>query len=224
MSSTIELKGVCLYKEDGEVVFDGLDFELSAGEKVLVTGPVASGKGVLVRLLAGTVKPDSGSVIIFGTEAAGLDDEEMNPLRRRMGFVTKGNILISNLKVIENVALPLLYHSELSYDESMERAMELLIESGFTGDPWQLSGPLPPYHKKEVAVARALSMSPDLVVCESISEGLREAEIKCLLELLLKYHADSDERMLLFTAKDDYGAGIMRPDRILRLDGHRLVQ
>ena len=171
-TALIELRGITCVSGDGGVVFEDAHLSLYAGERALIAGPPASGKGLLLKLISGLERPLRGEVFLFGKDIHGLKERELNGLRKRMGFVLNDNILISNLKVIENAALPLIYHSGLTYRESMERALELLELAGYRGDPWALPGPLPLYSRKEVCVARALSMEPDIVICESFTEGL----------------------------------------------------
>lgn len=224
MPPVIELRDVTCRGNDGRVIFENVNLSLSGGEKVLITAPIASGKSTLLRLIAGLVKPDSGEVRVFGKDIASLDFEELNRLRVRIGFVFQDNALISNLKVIENVSLPLLYHTQLAYEEAMEKARDLLDLSGYRGDPWVLPGPLPMYAKKEVAMARALSMDPDVIVCENLWEGLTEMEREHLAKLLLWYLRTGSERLLVFTANNETDARLISPGRVIRIEGNKIVE
>jgi phospholipid/cholesterol/gamma-HCH transport system ATP-binding protein len=223
MPPYIELKGVTFVAGDGRIVFDHADLRLSAGEKVLITGPVASGKSLLVRLVTAQIEPDAGAVELFGAELRGLKPRERNELKKRIGFITQDSVLISNLKVVENVALPLLYHSGLSHEGAMEKAFSLLERSGFSGDPWALPGPLPLYLKREIVAARALALEPDAVVCENPWDGLTEAEKAALSAFLLEYHSTGN-KLLLLTAHNDGDARLIKPDRIIRIEGNRFSQ
>lgn len=219
----IELRGITCVSEEGDVMFEDARLSLHSGEKALITGPPASGKGLLIKLMAGLVSPVRGAVLLFGKDIAGLKDDELNGLRKRMGFILADNILISNLKVVENAALPLIYHSGLAYGESMERAMKLLDLVGYRGDPWALPGPLPPYTKKEVCAARAISMEPDIVVCEGFSEGLAGPEKERLATVIAGYHGASPGRLLVLTADDESEAAFFKPDRVVRIEGRGFV-
>lgn len=222
MPPYIELKGVTFVTGGGKIIFDKADLTLYAGEKVLVTAPVASGKSLLVRLIAGQAEPDAGVVELFGTGLSGLGRRERDALKKRIGFVTQDSVLISNLKAVENVALPLLYHSGLSHTEAMEKAFRLLERSGYRGDPWELPGPLPPYSKREIVVARALALEPDAVVCENPWEGLTEREKAALGEFLLEYHS-AGNKLLVVTANNENDAIFIKPDRIIRIEGTRFT-
>lgn len=224
MAPLIEIRDVCCYGEDRRIVFDSANLVLNEGEKVLITAPLASGKSLLLRLIAGLSRPDKGAVLIHGIDITKLKLDELNDVRKKMGFVLHDNILISNLKVIENVALPLLYHSPLGYQEAMEKALELLDRAGFRADVWSLPGPLPLYVRKEAAIARALVLEPDIVVCENIWEGLTRSEKEHLSELLLGYHGASTKRLLVITAHGSANAAYIKPDRIIRIEGSRLKE
>lgn len=215
----IELKGITCASEEGEVLFEDACLSLHGGEKALIAGPPASGKGLLLKLMAGLVRPVRGAVLLFGKDMAGLKGSELNGLRKRIGFILADNILISNLKVVENAALPLIYHSGLPYRESMERAFNLLDLVGYTGDPWALPGPLPPHAKKEVCVARAISMEPEIIVCEGFAEGLAGPEKERLSTALAGYHGASPGRLLVLTADDESEGRLFKPDRVIRIEG-----
>lgn len=218
MDSPIELIKVSSYSEEGLPLFEEANLRLAAGERVLVTAPVASGKSVFLKLLAGLMKPEKGVVFVLGQDVSELEGESLNALRRRMGFVFQDNILISNLKVIENVALPMLYHTEASYEEAMERARGLLDLVGFRGDVWELPGPLPLYARKEVAIARALALDPQIIICENIWDFLKDDEKAHLSELLLRYHLKAEGRVMVFTANSEQDEGYMRPHRVVRIE------
>jgi ABC-type transporter Mla maintaining outer membrane lipid asymmetry ATPase subunit MlaF len=218
MPKLVEFKDVGL-KAHGRLVFERACLRLSGHEKVLLTAPVASGKADFVRLLAGLELPDSGVIEVLGVDLSKASQADLSNVRGRMGFIFEENILISNLKVVENVALPLLYHSGLGYGELMEKAEGLLERSGFKGDLWALPGPLPLYAKKEVAVARALALQPKIIVCESMGHGLTDSEKRSIAGLLLDYYESSGDALLIFTADSMEDAGLIRPDRVVRIEG-----
>lgn len=224
MAFLIEFDEVTCLSEDGRKIFDGVNLGLSEGERVLVTAPMASGKGLFIKLLAGIERPCSGSVTVFGTDMSGLSLQALNKLRMAMGFIVHDNILISNLKVIENVALPLLYHAGLSYSEALRRAAALLTSVGYKGSPWELPGPLPLYLKKTVAVARALALEPRIIVCENLSEGLMPSENDFLSGLLVEYHKAKEGRLAIFTAANNADAERIKPTRTLRIAGGGIVE
>lgn len=225
MGTIVEIKSISCYTEAGRPLFEDASLSFSSGERVLVIAPVASGKSVLIRMLAGLIKPDKGTVEVFGEDISALARDELNKLRQRIGFVFHDSVLISNLKVIENVALPLMYHrSAISFEEAMQEAARLIEGTGFRGDLWGLPGMLPLYAKKEIALARALVLKPEIVVCENLWDGLTDTEKRSLSLLLIKYQEANPASLLVFTALNEAEASLVRPGRVVRIDGSRITE
>lgn len=220
MSPLIELKDITFRTDKGILLFNEAELSLYAGERVHIYGPFSSGKGVLVKFLAGLFKPDKGTISIYGTEITGLDRRKLDKVRRKVGFILEDSPLISNLKVIENVALPLLYHTPFGRDESMMKALKLLDEVGYSGDVWALPGVLPLYEKKLVAVARALALGPQVIVYENLTAGLTSTERTQIYGVLTKYHEGSIDRLLVFTSSNVDNAGQINASRVVRIEDH----
>src|SRR5207248_7886166 len=111
---------------DRAEVLRGVSFRLDKGETLVVMGGSGSGKTVLLRHVAGLVRPDSGEVRAFGINIERLSEEELLPIRRRMGYVFQGAALFDSLSVYENVAFPLREHTSLSEREIHERVVHVL--------------------------------------------------------------------------------------------------
>src|SRR2546429_2072078 len=111
---------------DRAEVLRGVSFRLEKGETLVVMGGSGSGKTVLLRHVAGLIRPDSGEVRAFGINIEGLSEEELLPIRRRMGYVFQGAALFDSLSVYENVAFPLREHTDLSEREILERVVHVL--------------------------------------------------------------------------------------------------
>lgn len=220
----VEIQNVTCFTEDGRMLFDRANLGLAGGERVLLTAPIASGKGLFIKLIAGMERPAAGTVKVFGEDVSALGVQGLNRLRKRIGFVVHDNILISNLKVIENVALPILYHAGLSYNESMRKAAELLSASGYKGSPWELPGPLPLYVKKAVAIARALALDPQIVICENLSEGLMPSELDHLTDVLIGYQEAGEGRLAIFTANPGADSAAIRASRTVSISEGRIVE
>ncbi len=218
MSVLVEFSGISAYASDGRSLFDGLDLTLLNGEKVLLAAPLASGKSLIIKWMTGLALPDKGTVSVFGTRLAGLSDHALNGIRSRIGVVAHESVLISNLKVVENCALPLQYHLDMPYDDAVDKAMTLLKKAGFTGNPWDMPGNLPMYARKQVVCARALANDPEIVICESLSDGLMPHERDHLFAMLLDYHKAGKGRLCFFTANDLSDEPIIKPDRILKIE------
>ncbi|MFQ5735268.1 MAG: ATP-binding cassette domain-containing protein [Thermodesulfobacteriota bacterium] len=224
MEPLVELTDVTYTNDAGRLIFDRAHLSLAPGEILLVTAPVGSGKGVLLKLISGLLAPEGGAVRLFGEGVAGISPSAFNGLKKRMGFVFQDTVLVSNLKVIENVALPMLYHTNTPPEECLELASELLGATGFKGDLWGLPDLLGFHDRKRVAVARALSMDPEVLVCESIGAGLTAFEKEVLASLILGFHACGPSRGLLFTSTSAADAPVFKACRVVRIEGGVFVE
>ena len=174
-----------------QTVLDGINFSVRAGETVAVLGRSGTGKSVLLKLLIGLEKPDSGSIRILGQEIAGLDMDALNEIRKKMGFLFQQSALYDSLSVEQNVEFPLRRHSKLAEGERKQRVRELLSNVGLEGDlkkmPSEISGGM----QKRVALARALALGPEVVLFDEPTTGLdpiTASEIGNLIVDLQKQH------------------------------------
>jgi phospholipid/cholesterol/gamma-HCH transport system ATP-binding protein len=162
-----------LHKSFGkQAVLDGIDFSVHAGETVAVLGRSGTGKSVLLKLLIGLEKPDSGSIRILGRDIAGLEMDALNEIRKKMGFLFQQSALYDSLSVEQNVEFPLRRHTKLAERERKQRVRELLSSVGLEGDlkkmPSEISGGM----QKRVALARALALGPEVVLFDEPTTGL----------------------------------------------------
>jgi phospholipid/cholesterol/gamma-HCH transport system ATP-binding protein len=153
-------------------VLDGLNLQVERGETVAVLGRSGGGKSVLLKLLIRLQAPDSGSVRIAGEELATLDDNRLNQVRKKIGFLFQQAALYDSLTVEENVRFPLKRHTQMPVEQQEERARELLSEVGMQRDggklPAQISGGM----QKRVGLARALALDPEILLLDEPTAGL----------------------------------------------------
>src|ERR1017187_9411969 len=115
-------------------VLNGISMDVSSGETLAVLGRSGTGKSVLLRLIIGLTKPDSGSVRIHGHDIAGLALDQMGEIRKKMGFLFQNAALYDSLTVEQNVAFPLQHHQKkMSKSERADRVRGLLAEVGMEG-------------------------------------------------------------------------------------------
>jgi phospholipid/cholesterol/gamma-HCH transport system ATP-binding protein len=174
---------------DRNEVLRGLSFQLHRGVTLAVMGGSGSGKTVLLRIIDGLVRPDSGRVALFGTAIEHLREEHMLPLRRRTGFVFQGAALFDSLSVFENVAYPLREHTALSVGEITDRVHRFLFLVGLPGTddllPAEISGGM----RKRVGIARALVMEPEVVFYDEPTAGLDPTNARLVAELIAQLRA-----------------------------------
>lgn len=166
-------------------VLRGLSLSLDKGETLVVMGGSGSGKTVLLRHIAGLIRPDAGQVRVFGIAIEALSEEELLPIRRRMGYVFQGAALFDSLSVYENVAYPLREHTDLNESEIRRRVLHFLSLVGLAEDilpqlPAELSGGM----RKRVGIARALIGEPEMLLFDEPTAGLDPTNSKLVAELI----------------------------------------
>ena len=153
-------------------VLNGISFKVMRGETKVIMGGSGCGKSTLLRHLIGSMKPDDGSIRIFGEEITAMSEREMDGVRRRFGVLFQSGALLQSLTVGENVALPIEEHSRVEdtiVDLVIKMKLELVGLTGFEDlKPAEISGGM----KKRVALARALALDPELLFSDEPTSGL----------------------------------------------------
>jgi phospholipid/cholesterol/gamma-HCH transport system ATP-binding protein len=185
---------------DRAEVLRGLSFQLERGETLVVMGGSGSGKTVLLRHVAGLIRPAAGEVRVFGIAIERLSEEELLPIRRRMGYVFQGAALFDSLSVRENVAFPLREHTNQSEPEIQERIVHVLSLVGLGADvlpllPSELSGGM----RKRVGIARALVIEPELMLFDEPTAGLDPTNSKMVGELIVQLKAGAGDTSIVVT-------------------------
>jgi phospholipid/cholesterol/gamma-HCH transport system ATP-binding protein len=185
---------------DGHPVLRGLSFSALKGETLVVMGGSGSGKTVLLRLIAGLLRPDRGQIRVFGRNIERLSEEELLPIRRRMGYVFQGAALFDSLTVYENVAYPLREHTRLGEAAIRARVLESLARVGLDGGvltllPAELSGGM----RKRVGIARALISEPEIMLFDEPTAGLDPTNARLVGELIREVQAGVCDTSLVVT-------------------------
>src|SRR6266403_1728767 len=172
---------------DSTEVLRGVSFTLTKGETLVIMGGSGAGKTVLLRLVAGLIRPDGGRLRVFGRSIENLSEEALLPLRRRMGYVFQSAALFDSLSVYENVAYPLREHTSLGEAEIHQRVVRNLSVVGLSSEvlpllPSELSGGM----RKRVGIARALSVEPEMLLFDEPTAGLDPTNSKLVAELILQ--------------------------------------
>lgn len=167
----IELRKV--YKSFGrEEVLRGMDLLVKRGEIVVILGRSGTGKSVTLKLIAGLFKPDSGSIKIDGREITTMARDELNEIRKQIGFVFQNAALFDSMSVFDNVAFPLRRHTKLSQSEIEERVYHKLKQVGMEEAAAKLPEELSGGMRKRVGIARALALDPKIVLYDEPGAGL----------------------------------------------------
>jgi phospholipid/cholesterol/gamma-HCH transport system ATP-binding protein len=188
MPPIIELHDVHIAFE-GQEVLRGIDLAVLNSEILTIMGGSGSGKSVLLRLLAGLIKPDRGEIYIDGTDTVPLNEAEMLSFRQRMGVVFQQAALFDSMSVADNIAYPLREHAMLDEEAIQKRVAELLDIVGLPGIhekyPAELSGGM----RKRVGIARALALKPAIVLYDEPTSGLDPGNAKLISQLIVQVAA-----------------------------------
>jgi phospholipid/cholesterol/gamma-HCH transport system ATP-binding protein len=175
---------------DGFEVLKGVSLQVVKGEILALIGVSGHGKTVILKHVAGLMRPDRGQVYIDGKAIFRLRGEELEQLRSRFGFLFQSGALFSSLTVLDNVAFPLREKTHLREQEIKERVLTVLDQVGLRGAedkyPAQISGGM----IKRTALARALVRSPEIMLFDEPTTGLDPIIAHTILDLIKSIHKD----------------------------------
>lgn len=183
-----------------------LSFGLAEGTLGKITADSDKSKDILLELMLGLTRPSQGKISLFNHDLSASTTKEIYQLRTRCGVVLSGGGLISNLKIRENLALPLQYHAATSQEAMEDILMELLGQTGIlpTGEEDFIEyfgrppGLLSFYEKRIMALVRAMSLDPLLMIYDSVLEGISKESAQKILEFTLDFHRQKPGRASLY--------------------------
>jgi phospholipid/cholesterol/gamma-HCH transport system ATP-binding protein len=213
-----------LSKSFGEqTVLNGISLEVAQGETLSVLGRSGTGKSVLLKLIIGLHKPDSGSIRVHGQEVTGLPLKPLNEVRKRLGFLFQQAALYDSLTVEENVAFPLRRHSKMSDDERNERVRELLTSVGMDQDAHKIPAEISGGMQKRVGLARALALEPDILLFDEPTAGLDPITAAEIDDLILRLQRERNMTSIVVT-HDIHGAQAISDRLALMRDGQIVIK
>lgn len=182
----VRLRG--LEKGFGSVrVLRGVDLDVPRGGITVVIGMSGAGKSVMLKLIMGLMRPDSGSIEVDGQDITKIGGSELRQLRRRFGYVFQDGALFDSMSVGENVAFPLVHHApDLRPRERRERVEQTLELVGLPGFYARETSELSGGQRKRVGLARAIVMKPEVVLFDEPTSGLDPITSEAIDDLILE--------------------------------------
>jgi phospholipid/cholesterol/gamma-HCH transport system ATP-binding protein len=190
--------------EDVSITFDvkpvlqNISFTVCRGETRIILGPAGGGKSVLMKLANGLIRPDSGTIRVFGEDVTRMRETDLFKLRARIGMVFQESALFDSLSVEDNVAYRL-HEDRVPDEEAHKRVVEALqfveLENTIAKFPSELSGGM----RRRVSIARAIIAKPDLILYDSPTGGLDPITSTTIIDLVIKQRDVSHTTSLLIT-------------------------
>ena len=223
LSMILELKNIEMKFQSGDSfinVLNGVDFSIDRGQSVALVGQSGSGKSTLLQIAALLEKPTSGTVIINGKDASGLNDEGRTKLRREnLGFVYQFHNLLPEFSALENVMLPQLI-CNISKREAEKKSLELLdqveLSHRINQSPKKLSGG----EQQRVAIARALANNPNIIIADEPTGNLDPSNAEVVFNLFLKLIRENGMSVFMATHNIDLAKKL---DKTISLSNGEIV-
>ncbi|MEO5716379.1 MAG: ABC transporter ATP-binding protein [Luteolibacter sp.] len=213
-AAAIEIRncGLRLGVSAGEAIRFHLEhFRVEAGEQVALTGPSGCGKSTLLNLIAGLRRPDAGSIIVRGTDLAGLSSPQLDAFRgRTMGFVFQSFNLLDSFTALENVLVGLRFGRSCPRGERRARAVALLERVGLQRRLDSLPGRMSVGERQRVAIARALANKPAILLADEPTGALDPATAEDVFGLIRTVCGEERCALVLVTHDLDLAARLPR--------------
>ncbi|NRB47191.1 MAG: ABC transporter ATP-binding protein [Saprospiraceae bacterium] len=195
------------------VALDGINLEVQQGEFLSIMGPSGCGKSTLLNIMGLLDEPSAGDVILNGSKITGYSNKQLARFRNQnIGFIFQSYHLINDLKVIDNVELPLLYRNmsrKERYDLSVEALTKVGLKNRIDHFPNQLSGG----QRQRVAIARAIVGKPTIILADEPTGNLDSRMGNEIMDILLKLNEEEGTTIVMVTH-----------DESMALKTHRLAR
>jgi putative ABC transport system ATP-binding protein len=201
-SALIKLENVWKIYQEGEMelsVLKDISLEIAPGAFVVVLGPSGSGKSTLLHMLGCLDLPTRGKILLGDRDISKMSEDELAQVRgRKIGFIFQQFNLLHNLNALENVMLPMIFQGK-SERERRKRAESLIGSLGLaermSHRPTELSGG----EQQRIAIARALSNDPEIIVADEPTGNLDSATGKKIMEILVDLHKKEEKTIIVVT-------------------------
>ena len=205
------------HRFEDRVIFDGLSCRFAQNKISCILGASGVGKSTLLRMIASILRPDSGDIWVGDDEITSMTESNAKRVRRRIGMMFQGGALLDSISVLDNVALPLREHTDLSDSEIADRVHQQFDAVGLkVADhllPAQISGGM----RKRLALARSMVTEPEALLCDEPFSGLDPIAVRVIEALLLETKERTDVTMIL--TNHHIGSTLRMADHVVFLVG-----
>ncbi len=171
-------------------ILQGVSVCVSRGSTLAVMGGSGTGKSVLLKHMVGLMEPDSGEVWVQGKRVDQLNRSSLNALRLRIGYLFQGGALFDSMTVEENLDFVLRRHSTRSRSERTEQIQEAIAWVNLPHAAAQYPAELSGGQKKRIALARAIILCPDILLCDEPTTGLDPVSVRTVSDLIMRLKAE----------------------------------
>lgn len=208
---------------DTNVVLKGIEIDVFKGENIAVLGRSGSGKSILIKIISGLLKPDSGTVKVLGQEVNKLSKKDLQELRLKIGFSFQSSALYDSMSVRENLAFPLVRNKRNLKAKEVTTAIESVLDDvGLSQTINQMPSELSGGQRKRIGIARTLIMKPEIMLYDEPTSGLDPMTCIDINNLIVKVKEQYKATSIIIT--HDLTCAKATSDRVtMILDGKFLI-
>lgn len=185
---------------NGKIVLNGTSLVLGKGENLVVLGKSGVGKSVLIKCIVGLLKPDSGSIKVFGREIFKLSKKEFYETRQKIGFLFQNGALYDSMNVKQNLEFPLVrLKKELSRKEREEKIQSVLENVGLPDVLYKMPSELSGGMRKRVSLARTIIVNPEILLYDEPTTGLDPVTSDEISELINEVQKEYKTSSIIIT-------------------------
>ena len=204
-----------------QVVFEHLNLDVREGEILTLLGGSGTGKSVLLKLILRLLQPQDGTLLVDGEDISDYEEQQMQPVRRKLGMLFQSGALFDSLSVYENIAYPLRERGVVDEDAIARRAAEVLALVGLPGVESKMPAELSGGMRKRVAVARAIAEAPKVLLYDEPTTGLDPINVRRISELILDINQRLNVTSICVT--HDLASAYMISDRLAMIAERRII-
>jgi phospholipid/cholesterol/gamma-HCH transport system ATP-binding protein len=198
--------------------FEGFSCDIEAGCSVLIVTSREDESSALTRLVTGMSRPTRGSVLVDGQDIADLDKARLYQLRQQIGIVPSNGGLVSNLKLWENITLPLMYHSGGISPDEEKNALDYLARLGYSGNLMSLPAHLTHHERRVAAMVRVFLEQPRIVLYSNCFDGGSSASREAFFQVAKEFHTEVKGRTSLYLSSSPDLAADLPVDMVVRMN------